>query len=168
MSCRSAVLLGRTKLRTVPERITAAHGSQCGFCTPDIVMSMYTLLRYNPWPGMEDIEMTETYFQVGLCFVIYIPRSWLATFSGIQRRYPDEAISRVMHNDVTLTGDAGAQVLLFGGGESTFSPLNLPLPTFGQQIADNYPQMRSIPTSNVNSSPHHKQTNSHETSNNPF
>ena len=51
----------RTKLHAVQERIAKSHGSQCGFCTPGIVMSMYTLLRNNPKPEMEDIE---TYFQV--------------------------------------------------------------------------------------------------------
>ena len=49
-------------MHAVQERIAKAHGSQCGFCTPGIVMSMYTLLRNNPKPEMEDIE---TYFQVG-------------------------------------------------------------------------------------------------------
>lgn len=38
------------------ERIAKSHGSQCGFCTPGIVMSMYTLLRNKPEPEMEDIE----------------------------------------------------------------------------------------------------------------
>ena len=52
----------RSKLHQVQQRIADAHGSQCGFCTPGIVMSMYTLLRNNPTPKMEDIE---TYFQVG-------------------------------------------------------------------------------------------------------
>ena len=51
----------KTKLHQVQKRIADAHGSQCGFCTPGIVMSMYTLLRNNPNPKMEDIE---TYFQV--------------------------------------------------------------------------------------------------------
>ncbi|KTF73553.1 hypothetical protein cypCar_00043759, partial [Cyprinus carpio] len=37
------------------ERIAKAHGSQCGFCTPGMVMSMYTLLRNNPQPTMEDV-----------------------------------------------------------------------------------------------------------------
>ena len=32
------------------------HGSQCGFCTPGFVMSMYTLLRNNPQPKEEEIE----------------------------------------------------------------------------------------------------------------
>ena len=52
----------KTKLHAVQQRIADAHGSQCGFCTPGIVMSMYTLLRNNPKPKMKDIE---TYFQVG-------------------------------------------------------------------------------------------------------
>lgn len=38
------------------ERIAKAHGSQCGFCTPGIVMSMYALLRNNPTPRMADVE----------------------------------------------------------------------------------------------------------------
>ena len=40
----------------VQERIAKAHGSQCGFCTPGIVMSMYALLRNNPTPNMSDVE----------------------------------------------------------------------------------------------------------------
>ncbi|XP_056303800.1 aldehyde oxidase 6 [Danio aesculapii] len=45
----------KTKLHPVQERIAKAHGSQCGFCTPGMVMSMYTLLRNNPHPTLEDI-----------------------------------------------------------------------------------------------------------------
>lgn len=37
------------------ERLAKAHGSQCGFCTPGMVMSMYTLLRNKPQPSMDDI-----------------------------------------------------------------------------------------------------------------
>ncbi|XP_028281008.1 aldehyde oxidase 5 isoform X2 [Parambassis ranga] len=46
----------KTKLHPVQERIAKAHGSQCGFCTPGMVMSMYTLLRNKPQPSMEDIR----------------------------------------------------------------------------------------------------------------
>ncbi|XP_022085905.1 xanthine dehydrogenase/oxidase-like [Acanthaster planci] len=46
----------KTRLHPVQERLAKAHGSQCGFCTPGIVMSMYTLLRNNPHPTMEEIE----------------------------------------------------------------------------------------------------------------
>uniref|UniRef100_A0A672V7A7 Xanthine dehydrogenase/oxidase n=1 Tax=Strigops habroptila TaxID=2489341 RepID=A0A672V7A7_STRHB len=58
--------IGNTKSRLHPaqERIAKSHGSQCGFCTPGIVMSMYTLLRNKPEPKMEDIEDA---FQGNLC-----------------------------------------------------------------------------------------------------
>ena len=32
------------------------HGSQCGFCTPGFVMSMYALYESNPNPGRRDID----------------------------------------------------------------------------------------------------------------
>ncbi|XP_069471536.1 aldehyde oxidase [Ambystoma mexicanum] len=44
-----------TRLHPVQERIAKAHGSQCGFCTPGMVMSIYTLLRNHPEPTMEQI-----------------------------------------------------------------------------------------------------------------
>ncbi|CAG8498876.1 3654_t:CDS:10 [Ambispora gerdemannii] len=40
----------------VQERIALLHGSQCGFCTPGIVMSLYALLRNNPEPSKKEIE----------------------------------------------------------------------------------------------------------------
>ncbi|XP_033229237.1 xanthine dehydrogenase-like [Belonocnema kinseyi] len=54
----------KTKLHPVQERIAKAHGSQCGFCTPGIVMSMYSLLRTMPKPRMENLEIA---FQGNLC-----------------------------------------------------------------------------------------------------
>ncbi|KAF2479259.1 Molybdopterin-binding domain of aldehyde dehydrogenase-domain-containing protein [Neohortaea acidophila] len=38
------------------ERIAKGNGSQCGFCTPGIVMSLYALLRNNERPSEHDIE----------------------------------------------------------------------------------------------------------------
>ena len=35
----------RNGLHPVQARLAKAHGSQCGFCTPGFVMSMYSLLR---------------------------------------------------------------------------------------------------------------------------
>ncbi|GES98695.1 xanthine dehydrogenase [Rhizophagus clarus] len=40
----------------VQERIALLHGSQCGFCTPGIAMSLYALLRNNPNPSEQEIE----------------------------------------------------------------------------------------------------------------
>ncbi|KAJ1825003.1 hypothetical protein LPJ60_000296 [Coemansia sp. RSA 2675] len=44
------------KPHPVQERIALLHGSQCGFCTPGFVMSLYTLLRNNPSPTEHEIE----------------------------------------------------------------------------------------------------------------
>ncbi|KAJ2715274.1 hypothetical protein H4R19_001292 [Coemansia spiralis] len=40
----------------VQQRIALLHGSQCGFCTPGFVMSLYVLLRNNPTPTEREIE----------------------------------------------------------------------------------------------------------------
>ncbi|KAM3585750.1 uncharacterized protein V6R79_026294 [Siganus canaliculatus] len=45
----------KTRIHPVQERIAKANGSQCGFCTPGMVMSMYALLRNQPQPTMEDV-----------------------------------------------------------------------------------------------------------------
>ncbi|WAR18283.1 XDH-like protein, partial [Mya arenaria] len=51
-------------LHPVQERLAASHGSQCGFCTPGIIMSMYTLLRNNPQPSIATMEKA---FEGNLC-----------------------------------------------------------------------------------------------------
>ncbi|XP_012939897.1 xanthine dehydrogenase/oxidase [Aplysia californica] len=53
-----------TNIHPVQERIAKYHGSQCGFCTPGIVMSMYTLLRINQKPSVREME---EYFDGNLC-----------------------------------------------------------------------------------------------------
>ncbi|KAJ2558682.1 hypothetical protein EV175_000675 [Coemansia sp. RSA 1933] len=45
-----------SKPHPVQERIALLHGSQCGFCTPGFVMSLYTLLRNNTNPSEREIE----------------------------------------------------------------------------------------------------------------
>ncbi|XP_041353247.1 xanthine dehydrogenase/oxidase-like [Gigantopelta aegis] len=54
----------KTRLHPVQEQLANAHGTQCGFCTPGIVMSMYTLLRNNPRPTQKEME---SYFDGNLC-----------------------------------------------------------------------------------------------------
>ncbi|KAI0218685.1 hypothetical protein L0F63_004443 [Massospora cicadina] len=48
----------------IQERLALGHGSQCGFCTPGIVMSMYGLLQINNEPTIRDIEDA---FEGNLC-----------------------------------------------------------------------------------------------------
>jgi len=50
--------IGNTRdgMHEVQKRLSDSHGSQCGFCTPGIVMSMYTLLRNSSKLTMKEIE----------------------------------------------------------------------------------------------------------------
>ncbi len=43
-------------LHPVQQAMVDEHGSQCGFCTPGFVMSLYALYRDNPAPTRRDID----------------------------------------------------------------------------------------------------------------
>ncbi|VTJ70560.1 Hypothetical predicted protein, partial [Marmota monax] len=45
----------KTRLHPVQERTAKSHGTQCGFCTPGMVMSMYALLRNHLHPSEEQL-----------------------------------------------------------------------------------------------------------------
>ncbi|XP_006153145.1 aldehyde oxidase 4 [Tupaia chinensis] len=45
----------QTRIHPVQERLAKCHGTQCGFCSPGMVMSIYTLLRNHPEPTPEQI-----------------------------------------------------------------------------------------------------------------
>jgi len=50
--------LGREgSLHPLQEAFTAAHGLQCGFCTPGMLMSAAYLLKNNPAPSETDIRL---------------------------------------------------------------------------------------------------------------
>lgn len=46
----------RAGLHPVQERLARLHGSQCGFCTPGIVMAVYSFLRRHPAASAEAME----------------------------------------------------------------------------------------------------------------
>ena len=46
----------RDTLHPTQQKLADFHGSQCGFCTPGFVMSMYSLLRKDAAPSKADIE----------------------------------------------------------------------------------------------------------------
>ena len=50
--------LGSTRegLHPVQERMTKSHGSQCGFCSPGIVVAISTIFENNPDATIDDVE----------------------------------------------------------------------------------------------------------------
>lgn len=46
----------RNGLHPIQQSMMENHGVQCGFCTPGMVMTMYTVFRNNPEPSQEDME----------------------------------------------------------------------------------------------------------------
>ena len=49
-------LMRGDKLHPVQEAMVTHHGSQCGFCTPGIVMSLYALWMQNPRPTQSEAK----------------------------------------------------------------------------------------------------------------
>ncbi|XP_034353828.1 aldehyde oxidase 4 isoform X1 [Arvicanthis niloticus] len=45
----------KKRIHPVQERLAKCHGTQCGFCSPGMVMSIYTLLRNHPEPTPDQI-----------------------------------------------------------------------------------------------------------------
>lgn len=59
--CPAGIGSVRSGLHPVQAALANSHGSQCGFCTPGFVMSMYSLLRGRAAAGLgapteEDME----------------------------------------------------------------------------------------------------------------
>lgn len=45
-----------TQLHPVQQAMVDCHGSQCGFCTPGFIMSLFTLYKSQPNPGRDEID----------------------------------------------------------------------------------------------------------------
>lgn len=80
-------------LAPVQQALVNMHGSQCGFCTPGIVMSMYALLRQNaanrPKSGPLTEVDVETNFDGNLCRCTGY-RPILDAYKGLVRHENDE------------------------------------------------------------------------------
>ncbi|CAG9578686.1 unnamed protein product [Danaus chrysippus] len=90
----------RTKLHPVQERLAKAHGSQCGFCTPGIVMSMYTLIRSQKNIKYSDMEVA---FQGNLCRCT----GYRAIIEGYKTFIEDWEVNRVVNGNSAQNGTNG-------------------------------------------------------------
>ncbi|XP_046738971.1 xanthine dehydrogenase isoform X2 [Diprion similis] len=96
----------KTRLHPVQERLAKAHGSQCGFCTPGIIMSMYALLRSIPKPTMENLEIA---FQGNLCRCTGY-RPIIEGFRTFTEEWEQSQILSNMQNNGMLNGKKTCQM----------------------------------------------------------
>ncbi|XP_034253474.1 xanthine dehydrogenase-like [Thrips palmi] len=117
----------RTRLHPVQERIAKAHGSQCGFCTPGIVMSMYALLRTLPKPSMHDLELA---MQGNLCRCTgYRPilegfRTFTEDYEALQTASRTQGLPNGLANGVANGCPMGKDCCKVNGGNGCGSPAN--------------------------------------------
>lgn len=50
-----AMAKGPGELGVIQDAFCAAHGMQCGYCTPGMILTAHALLRDNPEPSRDDI-----------------------------------------------------------------------------------------------------------------
>ena len=109
-------------LHPVQQAMVDMHGSQCGFCTPGIVMSLYALWMSNSDPTNTDIE---TSLQGNLCrctgYESIVKAAFAAASAGGQT---DDVLVREREAvTATLKGlSDGARVEMGKGGEQFFVP----------------------------------------------
>lgn len=64
------------------ESLAQSHGSQCGFCTPGFIMSMYALLRSSQTPPSEE-QIEESL--AGNCAGALVTDQSLMHFKSLQK-----------------------------------------------------------------------------------
>ncbi|RJL08317.1 xanthine dehydrogenase small subunit [Paracoccus siganidrum] len=111
-------------LHPVQKAMVEHHGSQCGFCTPGIVMSLYGLWMSNPQAGVTEIE---TALQGNLCRCTgYEPIIKAALAAGREGGQAMDALA-VEREAVAarLRAMQGERVELSRGGERAIIPADV-------------------------------------------
>lgn len=106
-------------LHPVQRALVEAHGSQCGFCTPGFVMSLFALYRENPSPSRRDIDDA---LSGNLCRCTgYRPIIAAARSMSARTDHWDAAAQLAALQDVKRTGD----LAIDRGGRRYFAPADL-------------------------------------------
>ena len=111
----------RNGLHPVQERLSKAHGSQCGFCTPGFVMSMYSLLRSKNGDAITEEEIEEN-LAGNLCRCTgYRPiLDAFRPFAKIDPKiYTEEAIAAAAANGAATNGNGSSATATNGHGASS-------------------------------------------------
>lgn len=112
-------------LHPVQQAMVDHHGSQCGFCTPGIVMSLYALWMGNPAPTAHDVEVA---LQGNLCRCTGYQPIIDAALAVSKSGAPGNDVLVKQRDDVRaqLTRfDNGARVEVSRDGEVSILPANV-------------------------------------------
>ncbi|RIB14481.1 molybdopterin binding aldehyde oxidase/xanthine dehydrogenase [Gigaspora rosea] len=83
----------------IQERLTLLHGSQCRFCTPGVVMSLYSLLCNNPNPSEKEAEKC---FMAIFADVLVIALYWTLQKREITCKFETAIILKAEYPNATL------------------------------------------------------------------
>lgn len=108
-------------LHPIQAAMVEHHGSQCGFCTPGIVMALYALWMSNP---TADAEAIETALQGNICRCTgYEPIVTAALAAGAAGGQTQDALARERQSVAArLAGLRGGRVTLARGADRALIP----------------------------------------------
>ncbi|MCO6185131.1 xanthine dehydrogenase small subunit [Rhizobium sp. L1K21] len=114
------------ELHPVQQAMVDCHGSQCGFCTPGFVMSLYSLWMSNPAPSANDVEVA---LQGNLCRCTGYETILKAALKVAAER-PDALVDPVMRNRAEISAKLEElkpkkTIRQFAGTERFIVPANL-------------------------------------------
>lgn len=117
-------LAAKNSLHPIQQAVLSTHSTQCGFCTPGVILSLLALYLENPAPGPEDIRR---FLEGNLCrctgyiYMRNIPEeiTRISVHSaGIRPSYLDET-------ERLLSAHKAEDVLLADGARRYFSPVSV-------------------------------------------
>ncbi len=112
-------------LTPIQQALADLHGSQCGFCTPGIVMSLYALLMEKPTPSRAEIEVA---LQGNLCRCTgyeSIFRAVEAAAAGMSQASPDR-LTLARERIIATLNDLKPKrtIRIFHGQQRSIIPFN--------------------------------------------
>ena len=110
----------KTQLHPIQAAIADGNGSQCGFCTPGWVMTMYGLLRNTPQPTPQEVE---DYFGGNLCRCT----GYRPILDALQSFARDHSLAAQAAGQASAADDFQEPRPLYfeGGGYKYYRPLEL-------------------------------------------